>query len=43
MAGAGAASGEADEDAADSRAGLEAPRFGLERGQAQLLFDQLLA
>jgi hypothetical protein len=43
VAGAGAASGKADEDAADSRAGLEPPRLRLERGQAQLLFDQLLA
>jgi hypothetical protein len=34
VAGAGAASGEADEDAADSRVGLEAPRLRLEGGQA---------
>jgi hypothetical protein len=43
VAGAGAASGEADEDAADSRAGLEAPRLGVEGGNTQLLIDQLLA
>jgi hypothetical protein len=34
VAGAGAASGEADEDAADPRARLEPPRRRVERGQA---------
>jgi hypothetical protein len=43
VARAAAASGEADEDAADPSAWLEAPRRKLERGQAQLLLDQLLA
>ena len=42
-AGPAAATGEADEDCADPRAGLEPPRHGIERGQAQLLLDQLLA
>ena len=43
MARAGAASDEADEDAAESRPGFDAPRLGLEGGQAQLFLDQLLA
>jgi hypothetical protein len=43
LAGAGAASGEADEHGADPRDRLEPPRRRSERGQAQLLLDQLLA
>jgi protein-L-isoaspartate(D-aspartate) O-methyltransferase len=43
VARAGAASGEANEDPADSCAALEAPRVGLEGGQTQLCLDQLLA
>ena len=40
---AAAAAVEADEDRADPRGRLEAPRRGVERGQAHLLLDQLLA
>jgi hypothetical protein len=42
-AGPAAAAGEADEDRAEPRAGLEPPQQGVERGQAQLLLDELLA
>jgi hypothetical protein len=42
-AGPAAAAGEADEDRAEPRAGLEPPQQGVERGQPQLLLDELLA
>jgi hypothetical protein len=38
-----AASGEADEDRADPRAGLELQGRGIARGQPHLLLDQLVA